>query len=104
MKRYLTFIIIAAAACIAVTAGTVLFRAKRAEVASQPGASSSGGKSGAKPPHVRGKLEAAVRVEEFGNFQCPPCETLPGWLPQTEREYGGKLCVIFRNFPLCARD
>jgi protein-disulfide isomerase len=41
-----------------------------------------------------------VKIEEFGDFQCPSCAALSPALKQTEQKYLGKLCVIFRHFPL----
>jgi protein-disulfide isomerase len=49
--------------------------------------------------HVRGPANAAVTLEEFGDFQCPPCGGLEGPLQQIERDYASSLRVIFRNFP-----
>ena len=100
MKRYLPFIIIAAVGWLAVAGGAILFRVKRSELGSVAKASSSAGEPGAKPPHIRGDAKAAVTIEEFGDFQCPPCETLARWLPAVERDYGSRLCLVFRNFPL----
>jgi len=103
VKRFLPFIIIAAVALTALASGAVLYRAKKAETtAATPDASTNaaGGQLGAKPPHVRGQAKAAITIEEFADFQCPPCETLAGWLPKLEREFTGKVRVVFRNFPL----
>lgn len=49
--------------------------------------------------HVRGPVGAPVTLEEFGDFQCPPCGGLAGPLLEIEKDYGPKLRVIFRNFP-----
>jgi hypothetical protein len=50
--------------------------------------------------HVRGAANAAVTLEEYGDFQCPPCGGLEAPLQQIERDYASSLRVIFRNFPL----
>jgi protein-disulfide isomerase len=55
---------------------------------------------GAQPPHVRGDAGAPVTLEEFGDFQCPPCAALYPELKKVEAEYGTRLRVIFRHFPL----
>ncbi|HLE62231.1 MAG TPA: thioredoxin domain-containing protein [Pyrinomonadaceae bacterium] len=55
---------------------------------------------GAVPPHVEGPADAPVTLEEFGDFQCPPCSLLHPVLKQMEREFGGRVRVIFREFPL----
>jgi protein-disulfide isomerase len=49
--------------------------------------------------HVRGSAQAPVTLEEFGDFQCPPCGNISGPLLGIEKDYGPKLRVIFRNFP-----
>ena len=104
MKRYLPFVIIVLAAIATVTAGTLLYRAKLAElVPVAVDASAASAKSGAKP-HVRGDAKAAVTLEEFGDFQCPPCGTLASVLTKIEHDYGSKLRVIFRQFPLAMHN
>ena len=50
--------------------------------------------------HVRGPAEASVTLEEFGDFQCPPCGRLAEAINQIERDYHPHLRVIFRDFPL----
>ena len=49
---------------------------------------------------MRGGANAAVTIEEFGDFECPPCGILHPELIKLEREYGDRLRVIFREFPL----
>jgi protein-disulfide isomerase len=55
---------------------------------------------GAQPAHVRGNPSAPAVLEEFGDFQCPPCGALYPELKKIEADYGERLAVIFRNFPL----
>src|SRR5205814_9041961 len=55
-----------------------------------------GGKTG----HILGTPDAPVVLEEFGDFECPPCGHLAEPLNQLERDYHGRVCLIFRNFPL----
>src|SRR5438046_7024745 len=54
--------------------------------------------------HVRGPANAAVTLEEFGDFQCPPCGAMEGPLQQIERDYASSLRVIFRNFPFTIHE
>ena len=102
MKRFLPLIIIAIVLLVAITAGWALMR-------SQPPASPPPGPAGpstaviapgAEPPHVRGEAGAPVTIEEFGDFQCPPCGALHPELKKVEHEYGSRLRVIFRQLPL----
>jgi protein-disulfide isomerase len=103
MKRYLPLAIIVFVGAGALTAGNRLYRAKRAEleasaVDAAPGNSAI--KPGAKPAHILGEAKAPVTLEEFGDFQCPPCGTLAPIVAKLEREFGKKLRVVFREYPL----
>ncbi len=55
---------------------------------------------GAEPAHVRGDESAPVLIEEFGDFQCPPCGALYPVMKKIEGEMGTRVKVIFRNYPL----
>jgi protein-disulfide isomerase len=56
---------------------------------------------GAQPPRTRGATDAAaVTMEEFADFQCPPCGRLQPELKRIEAEYGASLRLVFRHFPL----
>jgi protein-disulfide isomerase len=50
--------------------------------------------------HVKGDAKALVTLEEFGDFECPPCAKMSEALHQLENDYHGKLRIIFRHFPL----
>lgn len=56
--------------------------------------------AGAEPPRVRGNAKAPVTLEEFGDFECPPCAAFHPELKRIEAEYGERLRVVFRHFPL----
>ena len=59
------------------------------------------GVPGAEPPHSHGNANAPVTLEEFGDFECPPCAMLHPVLETMESQFGPtKLRVIFREFPL----
>src|ERR1043166_9314083 len=58
------------------------------------------GVPGAEPAHTRGPANAPVHIEEFGDFECPPCGLFHPILEQMENEFGEKLQVTFREFPL----
>jgi protein-disulfide isomerase len=69
----------------------------------QPGAAdlSQTAEPGAEPPHAQGSPSALVTLEEFGDFECPPCGLLHPVLKTMEGQYGpAKLRLIFREFPL----
>jgi protein-disulfide isomerase len=42
----------------------------------------------------------SVTVEEFGVYQCPPCGLLHPELKKIAAEYGTRVNIVFRNFPL----
>lgn len=96
MRRSLPFLIIGAVLLIAAGSGFFLFRAKNAITPLQIKA----GRPGAEPPHIRGAANARVTLEEFGDFQCPPCGILATTLLKLERDYGTQIRVVFREFPL----
>jgi protein-disulfide isomerase len=41
-----------------------------------------------------------VKLEEFGDFECPPCGMFHPILQQMHEEFGDKLQITFREFPL----
>jgi len=92
MKRFLPFLIVTAVALITFGSGYALYRSKLM---------ASGATSGvAGGIHVRGKANAAVTIEEFGDFQCPPCGTMSGVLHKLGDQYGSRVRLIFHHFPL----
>src|SRR5216110_1470699 len=103
MKRYLPFVIVVVVALIAFASGTMLYRAKRPQVKNIPESQSVSARSDASA-HVRGNPEAPVTLEEFGDFQCPPCGQFAGFAEQLLKEYDSRLRVVFRNFPLSGHE
>jgi protein-disulfide isomerase len=66
-----------------------------------PSAKTSSAEPGAEPAHAHGNANAPVTLEEFGDFECPPCGILHPILQQLEGEFGpDKVRLIFREFPL----
>lgn len=124
MRRYLPFAIIGAVLAIAVVsvllltrstdkAGASQFASAPSPPASNSGASTSSGASpyaplgatapGAQPPHARGGTNAPVTLEEFGDYQCPPCGALFRELKKIEGEYGERIRLVFRHYPIVDR-
>lgn len=99
MKRYLPFVIVAVVAAVAIGTGTTLYRAKRPQTLTIPKKQgSSTTESG--EIHALGPVDAKVTLEEFGDFQCPPCGRLSEPINQIQHDYSRQLRFIFRNFPL----
>ncbi len=98
MNRYAPIIIVAIVGLAAVAAGVVLYRVYKPQVlaVSQEQAK----KAEIESVHVRGAADAPVTLEEFGDFQCPPCGALSEPLNQLEGDYGTKMRFVFRQFPL----
>ena len=104
MKRYLPYFIVAVVAVATIGSGAMLYRAKRPHVLSIPEDKTLSAKSGPESPHIRGNPDAPVTLEEYGDFQCPPCGMFAAFLGQLEKEYESRLRVIFRNFPLAMHE
>jgi protein-disulfide isomerase len=122
MKRYLPFFIIAIVFLLVLGSIAMLTRAPKdgsspqGVSSSQPIAPAGGATSaapagastapsgpvllGAIPPHVQGPQNAPVTLEEFGDFQCPPCGIVHKALKDLEKEYGTRYKLVFREFPL----
>jgi protein-disulfide isomerase len=102
-KSYLPFIIIGVVLVVAVGAGAMLFRSAKQQPAPTQKASASSASilTGANPPHARGSEKAPVTIEEFGDFECPPCGALYPLMKKIEADYGeDKVRLVFRQFPL----
>lgn len=118
MKRYLPFVIIVLALIAAIAIFVTMFRggtgdsslgAVNSNQSAQligngpaPNQSSSGPSAiDAVPvtkPNV--KVSSPVVLEEYGDYQCPPCGQLYPELKQIEHEYGNQLQIVFHHFPL----
>jgi protein-disulfide isomerase len=100
MKRYLPFVIVAGIALVTLGSGAMLYRAKRPHLLSIPESKSLSGKSDTASMHIRGHPDAPVTLEEFGDFQCPPCRDFAGFAEELLKQYDSRLRIVFRNFPL----
>ncbi len=112
-KRYLPFAIIAVVLGVVVIGAALLLRPSDEGRRARLGEPLSTGNPppvvpraphpGAQPPHTRGGgPDAAATLEEFGDFQCPPCGRLHTELKKIEADYGTRLRVVFRHLPLVA--
>ena len=55
---------------------------------------------GAEPAHVLGPANSPVQLEEFGDFECTTCGMFHPILEQMHEEFGDRLSITFREFPL----
>jgi protein-disulfide isomerase len=103
MKRYLPFVIVAVVALATLGSGAILYRVRQPHVLSISD-NKMLGKSDTEAAHIRGNPDAPVTLEEYGDFQCPPCGMFAAFVGQLEKEYNSRLRVVFRNFPLSAHE
>lgn len=58
-----------------------------------------------KPPvskldHFEGSLDAPIKLVEYGDYQCPSCGSAYPVIKRLRLDLAGKICFVFRNFPL----
>lgn len=113
-KSILPFIIIGGVLVAVVTAGVLTLRKGDSKTSTANYAAPSSGSGaalpnaatrreaapGAQPPHIKGRQTAPVVLEEFGDYQCPPCGAMHPVLQKIEDDYSDRVALIFRNFPL----
>jgi protein-disulfide isomerase len=120
MKRYLPFIIIVVVLAAGIGVFSAMFRKGTgggdsslglsnpnqpaqvvdkgpAPAQANPNQSTSGPATITKP---NVKISSPVILEEYGDYQCPPCGELYPELKQIEHEYGDQLRIVFHHFPL----
>ncbi|HEX8284734.1 MAG TPA: thioredoxin domain-containing protein [Pyrinomonadaceae bacterium] len=108
-KSSLPFVIIGGVLVAVIAAVVVLSRSG----GNTPSAQQSGNASNAAPvqqtrapqpgapnPWEKGGATAKVTLEEFSDFQCPACGALEPGLRRVSKDYGDRVRLIFRNFPL----
>jgi protein-disulfide isomerase len=102
MKRYLPFLIIIAVALVAAGAATLLYRAKMKEQVAPANAAAdvSAEDQEGVSLHAQGPANAPVKLEIYGDFQCPACATASASISELQKDYGPRLRVIFHEFPL----
>ncbi|HYP02182.1 MAG TPA: thioredoxin domain-containing protein [Pyrinomonadaceae bacterium] len=97
-KSWLPFALIGGVLLVAVVAGVWLMRSQTREV---PAAQQvAAGAPGANPPQAKGRADAPVTIEEFGDYQCPPCAAIYPELEKIMADYGDRVRLVFRHYPL----
>jgi len=77
---------------IAIFGGILVFHGNKSD---------TGGSSTAKPTnHVEGKLDSKVTVVEYGDYECPVCESYFATVQQVQQKYNDTVQFQFRNLPL----
>ena len=113
MKKFLPFAIIIVVLAAAVGLSLVVLKGKGGAtnsnatfanngptnaVANPPANQPSQASAGLTKPNVR--VSSPVVIEEYGDYQCPPCGQLYPELKQIEHEYGNQVQIVFHHFPL----
>jgi len=114
MRRKLPIIIIVGALLVALAGGALLMRPSQtstppSNTTQTPRAANSPGTLTPRPPvasnvapgtHLRGRSDAPVLLEEYADFQCPPCGFVHPILKRLEGEFETQLRVAFHHFPI----
>jgi protein-disulfide isomerase len=90
MKRYLPFVIIAAVLVAAVGGGFMMFRSAQPQSPTTP--TPAGGSVATS--------KGLVTIDEYGDYQCPPCGALHPIIKTLKGEYGDRIQFAFHHFPL----
>src|SRR5260370_9482322 len=80
--------------------GQVALPANGSSAPSQPSPASGQSSPVALPTRPSFKVSSPVVLEEYGDYQCPPCGQLYPELKQIEKEYGDQVQIVFHHFPL----
>ena len=100
MRRYLPFIIVGIVALLTASGATWLYRTKLAAASAAPAVTRNRPSDPAgSEVHALGPADATVTLEEYGDFQCPPCGALSQPINELARDFP-RLRVVFKNFPL----
>jgi len=99
MKRSLPFIIILVVLLLAVGAVWKMWRANQPAAGELPLPSASNSSS-APVAQRRAIPGQTVTIDEYGDYQCPPCGLLYPELKKIESEYGSSVHLVFHHFPL----
>jgi protein-disulfide isomerase len=90
MKRDLPFVIIAAVLVAAVGGGFMMFRSAQPQSPTTP--TPAGGSVATS--------KGVVTIDEYGDYQCPPCGALHPIIKTLKGEYGDRIQFAFHHFPL----
>jgi protein-disulfide isomerase len=114
MRRKLPIIIIVVVLLASLAGGAFLMRSPTqpniaqmpptVTTASAPGATATPRPAAApvnlQNAHLHGRADAPLLIEEYGDFQCPPCGFFHPILKRIEGEYPTRVRVAFHHFPL----
>ncbi len=112
MKRSLPFIIIGGVLVALLVAGTLMFQSSQPDATTTalpaPSPEATAATAAASPaasdeialgPKVA-VPKAFVNLEEYGDYQCPPCGNLHPMVSRVKKEFGDKVRLTFYQLPL----
>ncbi len=85
---------------IAQAAGTAQPAADAGAAAPEPAADVSKMPKVSADDHIRGNANADVVMVEYSDFECPFCKTFKPTIDQALQEYGDKVALVYRHYPL----
>jgi protein-disulfide isomerase len=50
--------------------------------------------------HIQGNPNAPITLVEYGDYECPVCGSAYPIVKRIQQDFGDKLRLVFRNFPL----
>jgi protein-disulfide isomerase len=98
MKRYLPFVIIAVVLGVAIGAGTWMFQS--AQPAPPPPTPTPAVAANPATTPAAAVPKAVVVIEEYGDYQCPPCGMLHPVINTLKKEFGSRMQLNFHHLPL----
>ena len=93
--RWIIFILI----CLGIL-GLIVLTNKNETVSSYDGDATKVISGGAIGDHVFGSTAGKVTLIEYGDFQCPGCESIYPNIKEIKEKYKDNLTFVFRNLPL----
>jgi len=105
MKRALPVLIIVIVLAVSVLGAWYMKRSRSSTSADKPQRqirvqNTAPAKLGATPAHMHGPSDAKVVIEEFADFECGGCGMVHPIIKQMEKEFGPRIAIVFREFPL----
>jgi formate-nitrite transporter family protein len=100
MSKYRPFLVIAIVLVVALGAGYFLLRARRTQQTIDGAENTTSISQATTSPERKIPPDVVVTLEEFGDYQCPPCGLMHPTLKKLKQELGPNLNFVFRNLPL----
>ena len=101
MNRRLPVIIILSVLALATFGGYLMYQNSRQATAPPDTATTPGSLPSSSPAFsITPQVRQVVTIEEFGDYQCPPCGNLHPVVTSIKKEFGDKVRFVFHHFPL----